>query len=374
MSPHVMFVVSGLERGGAENQLVAVANGLADRGWRVTVLSYLSFSGDSLRGEFCEPGVTVLTLNASSGLRKFTSPIGAVNVIRRQRPDALVGFMFHGMMTSRLPRSLLGVRLRVSSVRSERDSHLRERLLGLTDGMTDAVTVQSQRVADELCRRGVTTASRVRVIPNSVKLDAFAPDDSRDEVRGELGISKDEFLWLAAGRLSPAKDYPTMLNAFAELSRGRPGATLAIAGDGPLRSEVEALVRRLGIVERAKVLGLRRDVPRLHQACDALVLSSAWEGMPVVVLEAMASRRPVVATSVASIPEMLEDGVSGLLVPPGEPGALAEAMAKLMDASPEDRQTMADKGLERVRTSYSEDVVLDQWEDLFQGLLSENRQ
>ena len=341
----------------------------------MTVLSYLSFSEDSLREELCEPGVTVLTLNASSGVRKFTSPLRALKVIIDQQPDVLVGFMFHGMITARLPRRLHGVRALVSSVHSERDSTFREKLLGLTDGMANVVTVQSQRVADELCRRGVTTSSRVRVIPNFVKLDAFVPDSRRQETRSAaLGVTDDRFLWLAVGRLAPAKDYPTMLSAFAELSRDRPEAMLAIAGDGPLRGEIEALVRRLGIVERVKVLGLRRDVPRLLQACDALVLSSAWEGMPVVVLETMASCRPVVATSVASIPEMLKDGDSGLLVPPGNPEALGKAMVRLMDASPEDRQAMADKAFERVRTRYSEGVVLDQWEDLFQELLSENGQ
>ena len=149
----------------------------------------------------------------------------------------------------------------------------------------------------------------------------------------------------------------------------RPEATLAIAGDGPLRSEVEQLVRRLGLGERVTMLGLRRDVPRLLQASDALVLSSAWEGMPVVVLEAMASRRPIVATYVASLPEMLEDEVSGLLVPPGDPGGLADAMAKLMDAGPEARESMADKAYDRVRTNYSEEAVLDQWENLFRDLL-----
>ena len=364
-----MFVISGLERGGAENQLVAIANGLAGRGWRVTVLSYLPFSKDSLRSELRELDVTVLTLKTAGSPLKFTGLLRAAKEVRRQRPDVLVGFMFHGMMTARLPRRLFGVRALVSSVRNERDSPFRERLLGLTDGMTDAVTVQSQQVADDLCRRGVTAASRVRVIPNSVKLENFTADGDREEMRRELGVLRDDFLWLAAGRLAPAKDYPTMLNAFADLCRRRPEATLAIAGDGPLRSEVEQLVRRVGLGERVRMLGLRSDVPRLLQASDALVLSSAWEGMPVVVLEAMASRRPIVATSVASLPELLEDGVSGLLVPPGEPGALACAMAKLMDAGPEARGTMADRAFDRVHTNYSEEAVLDQWENLFRDLL-----
>ena len=372
MSLHVMFVISGLERGGAEKQLVAIANGLATREWRVTVLSYLPFSERSFRAELCEPNVTVLTLNAAGAFRKLLSIVGAVRATRRRRPDILVGVMFHGMMTGRFSRNLLGVRVRVSAIRNERHSPLREKLIGLTDRMTDAVTVQSRVVAEALCCRGVTTASRVRVIPNSVNPEIFAPDGSRQNARNELGIAENQFLWLAAGRLAAAKDYPTMLGAFAALTDRCPQAMLAIAGDGPLRGEIKSLVQQMGLAERVRLLGLRSDVPRLLQASDALVLSSAWEGMPVVVLEAMASRRPVVATSVASIPEMLEDGISGLLVPPGDSEALADAMCKLMDAAPEDRRAMAGKAYERVRTTYSEDVVIGQWESLFHELLRKN--
>ncbi len=369
MHPHVMFVISGLERGGAENQLVAIANGLAGRGWRVTILSYLPFSEGSLRSELREPDVTVLTLNADRSVRRFICLLRAVSVIRGRRPDVLVGFMFHGIMTARLPKWLLRVRACVSSVHNERDSRMRERILGLTDGLADTVTMLSSGVADELRMRRVTRGSRVSVIPNFIQIDSFARADIRDETRSELRVRDHQFLWLAAGRLAIQKDYPNMLRAFAELLHRRPEATLAIAGDGPLRSEVEQLVRRLGLGERVTMLGLRRDVPRLLQASDALVLSSAWEGMPVVVLEAMASRRPIVATYVASLPEMLEDEVSGLLVPPGDPGGLADAMAKLMDAGPEARESMADKAYDRVRTNYSEEAVLDQWENLFRDLL-----
>ena len=235
MSAHVMFVISGLERGGAENQLVAIANGLAGRGWRVTVLSYLPFSEDSLLSEIHESEVTVLTLNASDGIRRFASLISAASVIRRQRPDVLVGFMYHGMMTARLPRLLLGVRARVSSIHNERDSPVRERLLGLTDGMADAVTVLSSSLADELCRRGVTTASRVRVIPNFVDIDRFAPDGSRQETRRRVGhISNDRFLWLAAGRLAVQKGLPDDAECIRGVVLQAPGIVPGHRGRRPL--------------------------------------------------------------------------------------------------------------------------------------------
>ncbi len=371
MATHVMLIISGLERGGAENQLVGLANGLADRGWRVTVLSYLPFSEWSLRSELREPGVRAVTLNASRGALKYASLLRAASAVRRARPDLLVGFMFHGMMTSRL----LGRRTGVSSAHSislvcnAEHRATRERLLGITDGLTDAVTVLSQGIADELCRRGVTKPSHTHIIPNSIDIARFETVRNRERTRRDLGVSEDRFLWLAAGRLDVQKDYPNMLSAFAEVSRRRPEASLVIAGAGPLESEIRSMIRRLGLSERVRMLGLRRDMPELFAASDALVLSSAWEGMPVVVWEAMASRRPVAATSVGAVSDMVAAGDMGIVAPPGNHAVLADGMVGLMELPAEARAAMVERAYRRVCSEFSYEAALDRWGTLFNQLL-----
>ncbi len=368
MSDHVMFIISGLERGGAENQLVGLANGLAGRGWRVTVVSYLPFSEASLRSELRGPGMLAVTLNSPNGIRKYASLFRAAAVVRQARPDLLVGFMFHGMMTARL-LSLLSSASSVSSVRNERDGAIRGRLLGLTDWLADAVTVQSHSIGNELCRRGVIKPSHTHVIPNAIDIARFEPIESRERMRRSLGIAEGRFLWLAAGRLDVQKDYPNLLRAFAEVARRRAEAQLVIAGAGPLEDEVRALIGRLGLSGRVALLGLRRDMPELFAACDALALSSAWEGMPVVVLEAMASRRPVVATAVGAVPELVSDGETGIVVPPGDHQALAAGMERMMRLSERERNGLGDAGYRRVCAEFSTESVLDQWETLFRKLL-----
>ncbi len=363
-----MFIISGLERGGAENQLVGLANDLADRGWRVTVVSYLPFSERSLRWEL-DPGVRAVTLNASTGIMKYASLLWAASAIRRAKPDLLVGFMFHGMMTSRLLGPLLGRPAIVSCFRSERDGAARERLLGITDGLADAVTVQSQGVMDELCHRGVVKPSHTHVIPNSIDIARFEAVCSRERTRRDLGVPEGRFLWLAAGRLHVQKDYPNMLNAFAEVSRRHPKASLLIAGQGSLEGEIRSMIQRLGLSERVSLLGLRQDLPELFAACDALVLSSAWEGMPVVVLEAMAARRPVVATSVGAVPEMIANGETGVVVPPGNHAVLADGMIRLMELPSEAKSAIVERAYQRVCSEFSHEAVLDQWEALFGQLL-----
>ena len=125
MTRHVMFVISGLERGGAENQLVATAAGLSEKGWRVTVLSFLPFSPTSWSSELQGTEVKYLTLNTSSGVLKYTELLAAVRAVKHLKPDVLVGFMFHGIMTARIAGRIAGVPVIVSSVRNERDGLLR---------------------------------------------------------------------------------------------------------------------------------------------------------------------------------------------------------------------------------------------------------
>ena len=242
--------------------------------------------------------------------------------------------------------------------------------MGATDRLADAVTVLSHHLAYQLVQRRVISKSHVHVIPNLVDVALFHANGCRGRVREEIGVTDDQFLWLAAGRLDKAKDYPNLLNAFSMLFQGRPDARLMIAGDGPLVSELHSMVRRLGMDRHVCFLGLRLDMPALYAASDALVLSSSWEGMPVVILEAMASERPVVATHVGAVPEVVEDGKSGLIVPPRDHVALATAMERMMEFPVEYRQAFGLAGYDRVRAEFSLDAVIDKWEHLFNQLLA----
>ncbi len=369
MSFKVMFVISGLERGGAENQLTLLANGLADRGWKAAVLSYLPLASSTHASEMRAGGVTTLTLNAGSGIRRYVSPLRAAGMVRRFAPDVLVGFMFHGIMTARIVGGLCRVPINVSAIRNERDSRFREWLLGMTDHLTNAVTIMSPKLAADLAVRKIARSFHTHVIPNAIDFARFDVRDGRHQARKSLGVTKDQFLWLAAGRLTRQKDYPNLLHAFSVLSRRHPDARLMIAGDGPLRIGLSSLAGRLESTGQVRFLGLRSDMPFLYSASDAFVLSSAWEGMPGVILEAMTSRTPVVATSVGAVPELITDNGCGLLAPPGKPSALADAMERVMEFPEDIRKGIGERGYIRVRAEFSRDRVTDKWENLLTALI-----
>lgn len=365
----VMFIVSGLERGGAETQLVGLANGLAVRGWGVTVVCYRTPSDHSLAPELRAPGVKLITLNARPGAWRYASILRAAAAVRRVKPDVLVGLMFHGMMTARLLGRMLGVPVNVSSVHSDRHGALRERLLSLTRALPDSVVALSNDLGRALVRASVAKSSHTRTVPNAIDIDRYEQAINRFEARRALGFEEDRFLWLAAGRLEIEKDYPNMLRAFRNLSERRSDATLLIAGEGAEKASLQASIRRLGLSGRVHLIGLREDMPNLLAASDAVVLSSAWEGMPMVVLEAMAARRPVVATSVGAVPDLIEDRRTGFLAPPRSSAALAAAMEGAMATAGETMTNMMEAAYARVRAMCSTPAVLDQWEGLFDRLL-----
>jgi glycosyltransferase involved in cell wall biosynthesis len=363
------FLTTSLAPNGAQTQLVRVATQLRKRGWRVSVISMMP--PEAFLAELAAAGIPVASLGMARGAAEARALLQAVELLRELRPHVLVSFMFHANLLGRIAGRLAAVPVVVSSIRNETfGGRLRERVERGTAWLADAVTTNSRLAAASLVRRGVVAPNRIRVIPNALAANAFAADNpaARDLLRGDLRLAADDFVWLAAGRLEEQKDFPTLLAAMGRLSGEHPRARLLIAGGGPLLGPLRQLTSQFGVADRVRFLGFRTDFGALLNACDAFALSSAWEGLPNVVLEAAAAGRPVVATRVGGVPELVEDGATGFVVPPRDPEALAGAMRRLMELPSRARRRMAEDGRAHLAAEFGLERVVGMWEELFHEL------
>jgi len=363
----ILFLSTSMGLGGADNQVMEVSSRLKKRGHQVHVISLVK--PGPLGEELQKRNVGYQSISVNSKLFAALAIPKLVNFIRRWQPDIVHSHMVHANLLARVVRPLAPFPVLICTAHSiDEGGRLREILYRLTDPLCDLTTQVSQTGLERYVRVGAVPCHKIRYIPNGVDTERFKPNpEDRLRVRKELGV--DGFIWLAVGRFDPPKDYSNMLQAFARVIRRAPDAVLLIAGDGPLRKTMEGVARELGIDKRVQFLGIRRDIPQLMNAADAYVMSSSWEGMPMVLLEASAIGLPIVATDVGGNREVVLDGVTGFLVPPRNPEALAEAMLKMMSLPEEKRRAMGKAARKYVEDNFSLDRVVDMWEALYRELL-----
>jgi glycosyltransferase involved in cell wall biosynthesis len=355
------LVITELDVGGAERALVALATGLDRRRWQPSVIAL------GPEGPLAEPlraaGIDTRCLDVNRR-RPVQAVLRLASALRARSPRLVQSFLFHANLAARLAAPLAGRPwilggLRVAERR--RNAHVRlDRLtISLCCGevcVSDAVRRFSQDV-------GGLPADRLAVIPNGVDVERFDQAEPLD--RATLSVPADAHLALFIGRIDPQKGVSVLLDAAGKLIASRPAWHLAIAGDGPERSRLQSAT---ATVPNVHWLGRRDDVPPLLKTADLLVLPSLWEGMPNVVLEAMAAGRAVVATAVEGTSELVIAGQTGWLVPAGDPEPLSDA---LLDAAT-DRERLrrfGEAGRARVAERFTLGQMVERYEQVWAGVL-----
>ncbi|HEU4410806.1 MAG TPA: glycosyltransferase [Polyangiaceae bacterium] len=235
---------------------------------------------------------------------------------------------------------------------------------------TDAYVAVSPTTAAFAREHRECTETKLEVIPNGTDLSRFpAPAEAAAAARASLGLAAGARVIGTVGRMVPEKNHALLLRAAAPLLG--PETKLVIVGDGPLRAGLEAQRAALPNAEHVVFAGMRRDVPDLLAALDVFVLSSATEGLPVVLLEAMASRLPVVSTAVGGIPDVVHAG-TGVLVPPHDEAALREAVAGLL-ADPERARGLGERARATALETMSVDRMAEAYAALYRRVLGRGR-
>jgi len=328
-------MVNSLHVGGSEHQMVEVASRQKARGYQV-VAGCLSTEG-SLIEILRDAGISVFEFNPKGGLFR---PKGIFQLLRLAR--FFQKHQFDVVQTHDLYSTLMGVPAawlaRVPVILScRRDlSHwwwytpFRRWILRLIQNRSTYVIANSQAVRDFLVEKDGFDSKIVRVIRNGVDLERFL-NISQDRQRLPSHLAFDsKLIAVVANMHFETKGHTDLIRAAAEVSRECPVARFLLIGDGAERAHIEAMVAELGLGKTVLFLGRRNDVPSILACCDLFVLPSWAEGLPNSVLEAMAAGLPIVSTSVGGIPELIEDGVSGLLVSPKDSHALATAILRLL--------------------------------------------
>jgi len=364
------YVMTSLGVGGAERQVLALAEHMVAHGHAVLLLV--------LRDRQPEESFTTLDPDFIVHLNMRKNPFSlcwgltrAGRYLRHFMPDLIHSHTFPGNMIARL----LGVAFpKIAVLSTIHNVYEGEwpRMLAyrITDPLCRHTTAVSEATANRYVRLKAVPARKISVLTNGIDITEFAPSPERRAcMRKKMG-SGDEFIWLTAGRIAPAKDYPNLLNAFALVNAEYPETRLWVAGNGDFDSlsDLILLTDKLKMRGRIRWLGMRRDMPALLDAADGFVLASAWEGMPLAVGEAMAMEMPVVVTDVGGVRELV--GEAGVIVPAQEPDSLARAMLALMQNSLGARTSLGRAARKRIQNHFDFEARTGNWELFYRELVS----
>jgi glycosyltransferase involved in cell wall biosynthesis len=361
----VVHYIASTAFGGTEQSMLHLAGGLNRTRWRPVVLYHP------------EPGLEPMLVRAqqlgieSRAVRRATGPGTLVRVLRDLRPD-----LFHAHLDAplactsalaaaaiaRVPGVVATEQLWVD-LGGARSLFLASRLIAR---LVDRYVAVSHAVAAQLRSPYGVPGRKIVVVPNGIPIRAR--ELPRPELRAELARTTSGWLVLTAARLDSQKGHEHLVRAAALV----PEATFVLAGDGPLRSSIQELARNLGVTSRMVFLGHRDDVPSLLASCDVFALPSLYEGLPLSLLEAMASGRPAIATDVAGSNEVVQHAESGLLVPPGDPVALGGAIRRLLTDRVE-AERLARAGCDRVEREFSVERMVRGVEAVYDQALASPR-
>lgn len=365
-------MITSLAVGGAQSHLLTVLEGLRDR----FAMDVVYFKDPDLA-----PEVSVLAGRLTRfGLEHTPRPFELwkfAHYVKDGRYQIVHTHLLKADIWGAIVGRAVGVPVIVSTKHNCEDvlqKPIYGRIHGLLAGLTDTVIAVSSSVAEYMGTTGRILGPKVMVVHYGIRDVQEPPSAALNRVRTHLGIDQTSPLVLCVARLDPQKDHQTLLRAWKYVARQARSARLVLVGSTQLGGEqyveeLKALISALGIGDTVVFAGVRKDVPILMASCDILAMSSQWEGVGLVFLEAMRAGRPVVATKVGGIPEIVADGETGYLVDARDPAALGSSLLQLIK-NRDTATTMGKHGRNRYKQLFSAEQMLSKMERLYIRLLA----
>lgn len=364
----LLLLIDSLNAGGAERCVLNLARALSPARVQLHVCALGEIAGNPLRAEFERLGVPVTVL----GSTRFYHPRSALRlaaIVRREAIDLIHTHLTSADLLGRTVGAIMGVPV-VSTLHNELRGYdsappLRRALQVLTARHLAARLVPVNRASGAAFReRWRLPPAKLRPIVNGIVLEPFlaVPERPARAPGAPLTVTN-------IGRLHPQKGQRILLEAARTVLARRGDVRFLIVGEGGLEQELKSHARALGLDGSVVFTGLRRDIPALLGETDIFTLASLWEGLPLSAVEAMAAARPLVLTDVGGCPELVVNGPAGLVVPPGDAAALAEALLRLLD-DPAARLAMGRAGRAWAREAHSMETMAHQHEALYADILA----
>ncbi|MBI5885251.1 MAG: glycosyltransferase family 4 protein [Deltaproteobacteria bacterium] len=361
----ILHTESSLGWGGQENRTLYECMGLKRLGARSLVLCK---PASKLRARAIEAGIEVFCHDMRSNrdisaLRRIMRIVKAESVdciCTHSGDDSLLGAIA-GRLSSRRPAIVRTRHLALPITSKITYSRLPHRVVTVSEFVRDYLVNE----------KGIDT-SRVVCIPTGVDLKRFDPDSTKETLRSELGLAKDAVIVGVVAILRRKKGHHVLLQAIPAITAAVPEAVFVFAGNGPQKDNIEEQIRELGIGRHVRLLGLRPDVPAVLKGLDLFVLPTLQEALGTSILEASAMQKPVVASAVGGVPEVVKEGITGSLVPPEDPAALADAIIRLL----RDRtrlHLMGQAGRKMVEESYTTERMAERMFALYNELAARRR-
>jgi glycosyltransferase involved in cell wall biosynthesis len=353
----ILQFITGLRMGGAEKQLLLLTNALKQNGHTVKVVAMEA--GGVIAGELKLYDIEVEELGVSSLADIPAAYLKLSAVIKQFKPDVIHSHMIHANLMSRYFKLFNKQYKLINTAHNIKEGNTLT-MMGykLTKAIPDWCTNVSQEAYNHFIEAGYFNNNTSCFVPNAVDTDIFNPkQEIVTNLRKDFNLPKNAYIFLSAGRLHPQKNHEMLIRAFQKVACKLNNVYLIIAGEGPLLPLLKACSADLGIVDRVIFAGRRNDMPQLLANCNCFVLSSNHEGFGLVVAEAMALLKPVIATDCGGVKEVM--GGYGQLIKPADTDSLARAMQEMYCSPPEAEQLP--KARAHIEQHYSLNQVLNQW-------------
>lgn len=362
--PRVLHIIPNFATGGAERLVVNLLKAIDKEKFEVAACSLYAESNTAFEKQLEKYGIQIYYLGKHKGpdLRMIPRLYRLFNVFK---PD-VVHTHLSVQRYALIPLMLCRISARFHTVHSIAQKEVDTpgkivNWLAFHFGKVAPVSISQEvaRTVEELYNM------QTPIIYNGIPTKEFQrSDEIRSTWRKKEGIEDSEVALVHIGSFSPPKNHCLLVEAFERAIEERSDLKLFLVGDGKLRSDIERLVKKKDLNQNIRFLGLRQNIPELLATCDIFILSSDWEGFGLVIAEAMVAGRPVIATAVGGVPELVEDGVTGLLVPPKNTQALAEAILQLVGNSTL-REEMGREGQRKALERFDINQIARQYEELY---------